>query len=40
MNIIETELSGVLIIEPKVFGDERGFFTKASMQKPSRKLPA
>lgn len=26
MNIIETELPGVLIIEPKVFGDERGFF--------------
>ena len=26
MNIIETELSGVLIIEPKVFGDARGYF--------------
>lgn len=26
MNIIETALSGVLIIEPKIFGDERGFF--------------
>ncbi|MBP5151032.1 dTDP-4-dehydrorhamnose 3,5-epimerase family protein, partial [Pseudomonas protegens] len=26
MNIIQTELTGVLIIEPKVFGDERGFF--------------
>ena len=26
MNIIETKLSGCLIIEPKVFGDERGFF--------------
>jgi dTDP-4-dehydrorhamnose 3,5-epimerase len=26
MNIIETSLPGVLIIEPKVFGDERGFF--------------
>ncbi|WP_248765719.1 dTDP-4-dehydrorhamnose 3,5-epimerase [Pseudomonas protegens] len=26
MNIIQTELPGVLIIEPKVFGDERGFF--------------
>ncbi|MGE8146036.1 dTDP-4-dehydrorhamnose 3,5-epimerase [Pseudomonas frederiksbergensis] len=26
MNVIETELPGVLIIEPKVFGDERGFF--------------
>ncbi len=26
MNVIETSLPGVLIIEPKVFGDERGFF--------------
>ena len=26
MNIIETDLPGVLIVEPQVFGDERGFF--------------
>ena len=26
MNIIETDIEGVLIIEPRVFGDERGFF--------------
>lgn len=26
MKVIETALPGVLIIEPKVFGDERGFF--------------
>jgi dTDP-4-dehydrorhamnose 3,5-epimerase len=26
MNILETSLPGVLIIEPKVFGDARGFF--------------
>ena len=26
MNIIETEIEGVLIIEPKVFGDSRGYF--------------
>ncbi len=26
MNVIETELPGVLIIEPNVFGDDRGFF--------------
>ncbi|MDB5982436.1 MAG: rfbC [Pseudomonas sp.] len=26
MNVIACELPGVLILEPKVFGDERGFF--------------
>ena len=26
MNVVTTYLPGVLIIEPKVFGDERGFF--------------
>jgi dTDP-4-dehydrorhamnose 3,5-epimerase len=26
MNVLETSLPGVLIIEPKVFGDSRGFF--------------
>lgn len=26
MNVLETALPGVLIIEPKVFGDDRGFF--------------
>lgn len=26
MNVIRTSLHGVIIIEPKVFGDERGFF--------------
>ncbi|MFW2830595.1 dTDP-4-dehydrorhamnose 3,5-epimerase [Sphingomonas sp. ID0503] len=29
MNIIETALPGVLIIEPKVFGDDRGFFLES-----------
>jgi dTDP-4-dehydrorhamnose 3,5-epimerase len=28
MNVIETELRGVVIIEPKVIGDERGFFVE------------
>lgn len=28
MKIIETSLPGVLIFEPKVFGDERGFFVE------------
>ena len=26
MNIIKTEIEGVLIIEPRVFGDARGYF--------------
>ncbi len=26
MNVIETAIAGVLIIEPRVFGDQRGFF--------------
>ncbi|MHC2146760.1 dTDP-4-dehydrorhamnose 3,5-epimerase [Pseudomonas sp. 210_17 TE3656] len=26
MNVITTDLPGVLILEPKVFGDDRGFF--------------
>ncbi len=26
MNVIETKLPGVLIVDPDVFGDERGFF--------------
>ena len=26
MNIVETQIEGLLIIEPRVFGDERGFF--------------
>ena len=29
MNVTETKLSGVLIIEPKVFGDSRGFFKES-----------
>lgn len=29
MNLIETDLPGVLMIEPKVFGDERGFFMES-----------
>ncbi|MEQ3695722.1 MAG: dTDP-4-dehydrorhamnose 3,5-epimerase [Pseudomonadales bacterium] len=29
MKVIETKLPGVLIIEPKVFGDHRGFFLES-----------
>jgi dTDP-4-dehydrorhamnose 3,5-epimerase len=33
MNVIETAIEGVLILEPKVFGDERGFFMESFNQK-------
>ena len=29
MNVIEADLPGVLIVEPRVFGDERGFFMES-----------
>ncbi len=29
MNVIKTEIPDVLIFEPKVFGDERGFFMES-----------
>ncbi|EJF8951261.1 dTDP-4-dehydrorhamnose 3,5-epimerase family protein, partial [Escherichia coli] len=29
MNVIKTEIPDVLILEPKVFGDERGFFMES-----------
>lgn len=33
MNITKTKLEGVVIIEPKVFGDHRGFFMESWSQK-------
>src|SRR4051794_30192733 len=33
MNVIETTVPGVLILEPKVFGDARGFFFESYNQK-------
>lgn len=33
MNVIKTDVEGVLIIEPKVFGDERGFFLETFQAK-------
>jgi dTDP-4-dehydrorhamnose 3,5-epimerase len=33
MNVIQTEIAGVLIIEPKVFGDARGFFLETFQAK-------
>jgi dTDP-4-dehydrorhamnose 3,5-epimerase len=33
MQVIRTAIEGVLILEPKVFGDERGFFLESYNQK-------
>lgn len=33
MNIIETEIKGVYIIEPKIFGDNRGYFFESFSQR-------
>ncbi len=33
MNVIKMEIPGVLIIEPKVFGDDRGFFYESFNEK-------
>lgn len=33
INVIKTDIEGVVIIEPKVFGDERGYFFESWSQK-------
>jgi dTDP-4-dehydrorhamnose 3,5-epimerase len=33
VNVIKTEINDVLILEPKVFGDERGFFLESFNQR-------
>ena len=33
INVIQTEIPGVVIIEPKAFGDERGYFFESWSQK-------
>ena len=33
MNVVECDIPGPLIIEPKAFGDERGFFMETWNQK-------
>ena len=38
MKVIETKLPGVLVIEPKVFGDARGFFYESYHQARFREL--
>ncbi|MGL6283803.1 MAG: dTDP-4-dehydrorhamnose 3,5-epimerase, partial [Microcoleaceae cyanobacterium] len=37
MNVITTKIPDVLIIEPKVFGDERGFFLESFNTKTFRE---
>ncbi len=38
MQVIPTSLKDVVILEPKVFGDERGFFLEAYNEAPFRSL--
>jgi dTDP-4-dehydrorhamnose 3,5-epimerase len=38
MKVIETALAGVLIIEPKVFGDQRGFFLESFQTERYREM--
>ena len=38
MNVILTSLPGVLILEPKVFGDDRGFFFESYNRKTLAKM--
>ena len=37
MNFIKTELEGVYIVEPRVFGDHRGFFMESYSKEPFAK---
>lgn len=38
MQVVPTAIAGVLIIEPKVFGDERGFFYESFNERKFREL--
>ena len=33
MEVIKTEIEGLVVIEPKVFGDERGYFFESFNEK-------
>lgn len=37
MQVLRTELAGVLLLEPKVFGDERGFFFESYQRRAFHK---
>src|SRR3954469_9548459 len=38
MNVLKTPLAGALIIEPKVFADDRGFFLESYNEKAFREI--
>ena len=38
MNIIKTDIEDVIIIEPKVFGDHRGWFTETYSKEKFREF--
>src|SRR3954447_16801330 len=38
MNILKTPLAGALVLEPKVFADDRGFFLESYNEKVFREL--
>lgn len=38
MEVVKTDIEGVLIIEPKVFGDERGYFFESFSQRELEKF--
>lgn len=40
MKVIETQVEGVKLIEPKVFGDQRGFSWKRSKKADTRSCSA
>ena len=33
MGVVKTDIEGVYIIEPKVFGDERGYFLRVTIRR-------
>ena len=39
MNVIETDIDGLVIIEPRVFGDSRGYFFESFSERDFKKLP-
>ncbi len=40
MQIVQTAIPEVLVIEPQVFGDERGFFSRALISRSLHSLLA